>query len=193
MCSSDLLQSPLRRNPSGAPLQFDSPNGNGAKLARPQLQQPPHPRPQPNPQPEPRRRDPEFDDESPSSIVSHLSEVLDSLSAARGEDPSAAASTLRYQSPRPTNYRPNAPAVGAVPHSNGNGRSAPAPAAPVLSAAPAELPDSLKPFAPGSPDSHREVAAIVGSPRWRPGDDDVIPGDGRKGLRRPRFRDRLGL
>jgi hypothetical protein len=102
---------------------------------------------------------------------------------------------LRPPTPPPP---PTAPAVsgppgftagaGAAPSSNGKGRpnTNGAPFSP-----PAGLPDALKPFAPGAPNIQMDVAALALSPRWKPGDDDVMPTDGHKGARRPRLRDRL--
>jgi hypothetical protein len=79
-------------------------------------------------------------------------------------------------------------AAGAARPSNGNGRPTTngAPYSP-----PPGLPDALKAFAPGSPNIEMEVAAMALSPRWKPGDDDVMPSDGHKGARRPRLRDHL--
>ena len=57
---------------------------------------------------------------------------------------------------------------------------------------PSGLPNALRAFAPGTPDIQYEVGAIVGTPRWHPGDDDVMPNDGRKAPRQ-RLRERFGL
>jgi hypothetical protein len=57
---------------------------------------------------------------------------------------------------------------------------------------PSALPNALRAFAPGTPDIQYEVGSIVGAPRWHPGDDDVMPGDGRKAPRQ-RLRERFGL
>ena len=57
---------------------------------------------------------------------------------------------------------------------------------------PSGLPTALRAFAPGTPDIQYEVGTIVGSPRWHPGDDDVMPSDGRKAPRQ-RLRERFGL
>jgi hypothetical protein len=54
------------------------------------------------------------------------------------------------------------------------------------------LPNALRAFAPGTPDIQYDVGSIVGSPRWHPGDDDVMPSDGRKAPRQ-RLRERFGL
>jgi hypothetical protein len=64
---------------------------------------------------------------------------------------------------------------------------------PAPSYAAPELPASLRPFAPGVADTQMDVTALVGSPRWHPGDDDVVPTDGRKGPQRMRLRERLGF
>jgi hypothetical protein len=36
------------------------------------------------------------------------------------------------------------------------------------------------------------MAVMVGAAQWHPGDDDVMPKDGRRGAK-PRLRDRFGL
>jgi hypothetical protein len=55
-----------------------------------------------------------------------------------------------------------------------------------------DLPSALRAFAPGTPDVQYDVGAIVGAPQWHPGDDDVMPSDGRKAPRQ-RLRERFGL
>lgn len=107
-----------------------------------------------------------------------------------GYDHSADPSVTDDSRPRPAGTSSDAGPNPTPNRSEGYGR--PSTGATAFSD-PSGLPESLKAFAPGAPDTQMEVAAIVGSPRWRPGDDDVIPGDGRKGLRRPRLRDRLGI
>lgn len=53
------------------------------------------------------------------------------------------------------------------------------------------LPKALPAFAPGTPDTV-QTAAAVGAPQWHPGDDDVMPKDGRRAVK-PRLRDRFTL
>jgi hypothetical protein len=76
---------------------------------------------------------------------------------------------------------------GAVRPSVGNGRH-PSPEPPVVPTP--TLPEALKAFAPGSPNILMDVAAMTSAPLWKPGDDDVMPGDGRR-ARRPRLWERL--
>jgi hypothetical protein len=51
------------------------------------------------------------------------------------------------------------------------------------------LPNALHAFTPGPPETH---PAVVGTAQWHPGDDDVMPKDGRRAVK-PRLRDRFGL
>ena len=68
---------------------------------------------------------------------------------------------------------------------HGDGPTEPAPGALT------NLPKALRAFAPGAPDAFH-MAATVGAPQWHPGDDDVMPKDGRRAVK-ARLRNRFSL
>jgi hypothetical protein len=202
------LQSSLRRRPLASALQFDTPtdaqsNGGPPKGARPSDDRPSLPnlqgapaagvawntesvrfpavaprtpafeQPAPPPPPAPMSRP--YRGPNPESNGSHLpgGSVGPPAAPAHGVDP-------QFRPPRVTAQG------GVVRPGVGTGRhpstEAPFPPAP-------SLPEALKAFAPGAPNRSLDVAMNSG-PQWKPGDDDVMPADGRR-ARRPRLWDRL--
>jgi hypothetical protein len=214
------LQPPLRR-PPGTALQFDAPKANNVvrppqfnrvegPAPGPTWQLPTSAAAETSTAPTEVRPagPPSPPAPAPAPARPRLSEILESRSPRPSDKvelpapPAGPRSLAGLRAPGPAAVPAPAPrayvtpgvtagtGTGARSTNTGNGNGRPATNG-IAFSPPSGLPDALKPFAPGSPNIHMDMAAMAMSPQWKPGDDDVMPTDGHKGSRRPRLRDHL--